>query len=130
MLAKISIEQKMLILAIIFLPISNFIVEFPFVGGDCANLFLFIGMCISIYKILINKESITDFEKFSLYFLLVFFLWQCICTILGIIEYDFYSMVYLEQMDKLRYLTQTLNGMGIVVSDITVIKLWLSFLTA
>lgn len=127
MLTKMSIEQKMLILAIIFLPISEFIVKFPFVEGDCSKLFLFIGMCISIYKIFMNKESITAFEKFSLYFLLIFFLWQCICTIIGIIEYDFYSMVYLEQMDKLRYLTQTLNGMGIVVSDITVIKLWLSF---
>ena len=112
-------------LAIIFLPINHYPVDFPIIGGVLSWLFVFSGICIYTYKIYIKKVILDDFEKMAICYMAVYFLWQCLCTVIGILEYNYYDMIYLEQMDKLRYLLQNLRQIGINVPELTAIKVWL-----
>ena len=122
---KTDIEQKLFILAIIFIPINHFIVEFPIVGGDISKLFALLGICIYMYKICMKKAELDSFERFALFYLAVYFLWQCLCTTIGILEYEYYDIIYPEQMDKLRYLLQNLRQTGMDIDDLTAMKVWL-----
>ena len=122
---KTDIEQKLFILAIIFIPINHFIVEFPIVGGDISKLFALLGICIYMCKICMKKAELDSFERFALFYLAVYFLWQCLCTTIGILEYDYYDIIYPEQMDKLRYLLQNLRQTGMDIDDLTAMKVWL-----
>ena len=125
-MAKVSYEQILLILAIIFLPINNFSVKLPLVGGAVSKGFIFIGFIVLIYDLFIKKYQLDEFERLCLYYLLACYLWQCLCTIIGIQEYEYNEMLYLEQMDKLRYLLQFLWRNGWSINDISAIKIWLT----
>lgn len=122
---KTDIEQKLFILAIIFIPINHFIVELPIVGGDVSKLFALLGICIYMCKICMKKAELDSFERFALFYLAVYFLWQCLCTTVGILEYEYYDLIYLEQMDKLRYLLQNLRQTGMDINELTAMKVWL-----
>lgn len=122
---KTDFEQKLFILAIIFIPINHFVVEFPIVGGDISKLFALLGVCTYLGKICIKKAALDSFERFALFYLAVYFLWQCLCTTIGILEYEYYDMIYLEQMDKLRYLLQNLRHTGLDIDELTAMKVWL-----
>ena len=122
---KTDFEQKLFILAIIFIPINHFVVEFPIVGGDISKLFALLGVCTYLGKICIKKAALDSFERFALFYLAIYFLWQCLCTTIGILEYEYYDMIYLEQMDKLRYLLQNLRHTGLDINELTAMKVWL-----
>ncbi len=122
---KTNFEQKLLILAIIFLPINHFRIDIPFIGTVLSKIFILAGMLLYVIKLVNGKQKLNSFERFSFFYLLVFFLWQCLCTVIGIQEFDYYALVSLEQMDKLRYFTQTLQSSGLPVTDVMAIKIWL-----
>lgn len=122
---KTNFEQKLLILAIIFLPINHFRIDIPFIGTVLSKIFILAGMLLYFIKLVNSKQKLNSFERFSFFYLLVFFLWQCLCTVIGIQEFDYYALVSLEQMDKLRYFTQTLQSSGLPVTDVMAIKIWL-----
>lgn len=122
---KTDFEQKLFILAILFIPFNHFIIEFPLVGGDISKLFVLVGVCTYLGKICVKKAVLDSFERFALFYLTVYFLWQCLCTTIGILEYEYYDMIYLEQMDKLRYLLQNLRLIGLDINELTAIKVWL-----
>ena len=120
-----NLEQKLFMLAIIFLPLTNFRIELPVGGGEVSRLFLFLGGCIYLYKIYTKQVTLDRFEKLALYYLAVSLLWQIICTVIGVLEYDYYDIIYLEQMDKLCYLLYNLKQTGIHVEEMAAIKTWL-----
>ena len=120
-----NLEQKLFMLAIIFLPLNHFCINLPVAGGVVSRVFLFFGVCIYLYKIFTKKVILDHFEKLALYYLAVTLLWQIICTVIGVLEYSYYDLIYLEQMDKLRYLLQNLEQTGIHVEEMTAIKIWL-----
>ena len=122
---KTDFEQKLFILAILFIPFNHFIVEFPIVGGDISKLFALVGVCTYLGKICIKKAVLDSFERFAFFYLAVYFLWQCLCTTIGILEYEYYDMIYLEQMDKLRYLLRNLRHTGLDINELTAMKVWL-----
>ncbi len=124
MLYQSSFEQKLLMLAIIFLPINAFRFNLPLVGVVISKLFILCGIGIYIYKVLTKKIVLDDFEKLCWYYLLVYFLWQCLCTIIGIYEYEYCNMLCLEQMDKLRFLMEDFRVFGWNINDIAAIKIW------
>ena len=124
-IANSNIEQKLFMLAIIFLPITHFSVSLPLVDRTISLIFVFLGMSISLYKVY-KKNIVPDrFEKAAFCFLAVSLLWQVLCTVIGILEYSYYDIIYLEQMEKLRYLLQNLAQTGIRLEELTAIKIWL-----
>lgn len=127
MTRKMHLEQILLILAIIFLPINHCRIAFPFVGTALSNFFILIGIVLYILKLYVGQLKIIRFEQFAFFYLFVLLLWQCLCTVIGIQEFDYYSLISLDQMDKLRYFIQTLRDYGLLVTDIAAIKVWLCF---
>lgn len=121
---QIDVERKLLILAIIFFPITNFRITLPITDKVLSGFFLLIGLAISLYKLFLEQDKLDKFERFSLFYLLAYFVWQCICCIVGVQEYAYYHLINLEQMDKLRVLLQELFRIGINFSDLTAIKAW------
>ena len=120
-----SLEQKLLILAIIFLPINHFRIDMPFIGTTLSKFFILAGILLYILKLCVGQLKLTRFEQFAAFYLFVLLLWQCLCTVIGIQEFGYYSLVSLDQMDKLRYFIQTLRDYGYPVTDIAAIKVWL-----
>lgn len=129
MLKDASFGQILLIFAIIFMPISNMPVTIPLVGRALSSLFLLIGLFCYIYKVGTRKENIGNIEKFFLYYLLIVFLWKCICSILGVVNFHYYNLVWLEHIAKLRSLLQTFQGFDFNVSDIAALKIWIGIRT-
>ncbi len=125
MMIKTNFEQKLFILAIIFLPINHFRIDFPLISTVLSKLFILAGITLYVLKLVSGKCKLTCFERFAFFYLLVFFLWQCLCTVIGIQEFDYYSLISLDQMDKLRFFVQTLQNNGLSVSDVMAIKVWL-----
>lgn len=125
MTRKMHLEQILLILAIIFLPINHFRIDMPFIGTALSKFFILAGIALYILKLCVGNLKLTHFERFAFFYLLVLLLWQCFCTVIGIQEFDHYRLVSLEQMDKLRFFIQTLHKNGLPVSDISAIKVWL-----
>ena len=125
MASKTNFEQKLLILAIIFLPVTNFRIDMPFIGTVLSKSFIMAGIVLFTLKLLIKNLKLNRFEQFAFFYLLIILLWQCVCTVIGIQEFDYYSLVSLDQMDKLRFFIQTLRDYGLLVTDITAIKVWL-----
>ena len=125
MTIKTNLEQKLLVLAIIFLPVNHFRIDMPFIGTALSKFFILAGIAVYILKLYVGKLKLTRFEQFAAFYLFVLLLWQCLCTVIGIQEFDYYSLVSLEQMDKLRYFLQTLRDYGLAVTDIAAIKVWL-----
>lgn len=121
-----NFEQILLILAIIFLPIIQFRVYIPIAGQVLSNFFCLLGIIIFIYEVIVGNEKLDKHELFFLYYLIVFFLWQCLSGVIGILEYEYYHLICLEQMDKLHNLLQSLHSFGISIRDLTAIKIWLS----
>lgn len=124
MLRKMHFEQILLILAIIFLPINHFRIDMPLMGTVFSKVFILIGIALYILKLCVGQLKLTHFERFACFYLVVLFLWQCLCTVIGIQEFDYYPLVSLDQMDKLRYFVQTLQNNGLHVTDISAIKGW------
>lgn len=124
-MAKTSFEQKLLILAIIFLPLNHFRISFPIVGSILSYLFLLLGILFFAYKVITGKEKLESDERFFAYFLGVFMLWKCICSILGIYEYNYNHLIWVEQIDKLKYLLQTFYNFGFEIDDIIALKAWI-----
>ena len=108
-----NLEQKLLILAIIFLPIVQFRVYIPIAGRVLSNLFFLLGISIFIFEVIVGNKKLDKHELFFLYYLIVFFLWQCLSGVIGILEYEYYHLICLEQMDKLHNLLQSLKSFGI-----------------
>ena len=125
---QIDVERKLLILAIIFFPITQFRITLPIIDKVLSGFFLLIGLAISLYKIFLEQDKLDKFERFSLFYLLAYFVWQCICCIVGVQEYAYYHLINLEQMNKLQVLLQELFRIGINISDLTAIKAWLSLI--
>lgn len=122
---KTSFEQKLLILAIVFLPINNFHISLPIIGSILSYLFLLLGVLFFVYKTIIEKEGLESDERFFIYFLGVLMLWKCICSILGTYEYSFNHLIWLEQIEKLKYLLQSFHDFGIEIDDLTALKIWI-----
>lgn len=125
MTRKMHLEQILLILAIIFLPINHFRIDIPFIGTALSKFFILVGIALYILKLCIGKLKLTRFERFAFFYLFVSLSWQCLCTVIGIHEFDYYSLVSLDQMDKLRYFIQMLQNNGLPITDISAIKVWL-----
>ena len=119
-----NLEQKLFMLAIVFLPLTHFSIELPVAGGEVSKFFLFLGGCIYLYKIYTKEVTLDRFEKLALCYLAVSLLWQILCTVIGVLEYSYYDIIYLEQMDKLRYLLQNLKQTGIHIEEMAAIKTW------
>lgn len=107
-----------------FLPLTHFSIELPVAGGEVSKFFLFLGGCIYLYKIYTKEVTLDRFEKLALCYLAVSLLWQILCTVIGVLEYSYYDIIYLEQMDKLRYLLQNLKQTGIHIEEMAAIKTW------
>lgn len=122
---KTNFEQILLILAIIFLPINHFRIEMPFIGATLSKFFILAGILLYILKLCVGQLKLTRFEQFAAFYLFVLLLWQCLCTVIGIQEFEYYSLVSLDQMDKLRFFIQMLRDYGFPVTDIAAIKVWL-----
>ena len=90
---KTNFEQKLLILAIIFLPINHFRIDIPFIGTVLSKIFILAGMLLYFIKLVNSKQKLNSFERFSFFYLFVFFLLQCLCTVIGIQEFDYYALV-------------------------------------
>ena len=125
MTRKMHLEQLLLILAIIFLPINHFRIDMPFIGTALSKFFILAGIALYILKLCVGNLKLTRFDRFSFFYLFVFLLWQCLCTVIGIQEFDYYSLISLDQMDKLRFFIQSLRNNGLPVTDIAAIKVWL-----
>ena len=107
------------------MPIDHFRIDFPLIGAVLSKLFILAGIVLYFFKVVNGNRKLTRFERFAIFYLLCFFIWQCLCTVIGIQDFNYYSHVSLNQMDKLRYFIQTLKNSGFPVTDITAIKVWL-----
>lgn len=125
MTRKMYLEQILLILAIIFLPINHFRIDMPIIGTALSKFFILAGIALYVLKLCVGSLKLTHFERFTFFYLIVFLLWQCLCTMIGIQEFDYYSLISLDQMDKLRFFIQSLRNNGLPVTDIAAIKVWL-----
>ena len=125
MTSKMDLKHVLFILAIIFLPVTHFRIDMPLIGTALSKFFILAGIILSVLKLTVGNLKSTRFERFAFFYLLVFLLWQCLCTVIGIQDFDYYDLVSLDQMDKLRYFIQTLRYNGIPVTDIVAIKVWL-----
>ena len=121
---KASFEQKLLILAIIFLPINRFCISIPIVEANIAHLFLLTGELFFVYKVIAGKEKLLDTERYFFCFLGVFTLWKCICSVLGIYEYSYYDLIRMDHFGKLNYLLQYLHSFGFEPDKIIAFKIW------
>ena len=72
------LEQILLILAIIFLPINHFRIDMPIIGTALSKFFILAGIALYVLKLCVGSLKLTHFERFTFFYLIVFlFLYIC-----------------------------------------------------
>ena len=122
-------QRVMFVFSIIALPFWHMPFNLPITGGDLLHFCLYLGLLLCLIKQYLFPRILTEFEKRGLLLILSIFLWNSICSILGVWDYPYYNMVDLMQMDKFKSLYDTLNLSKYGINDLTAIKFWLSVRT-
>lgn len=122
---KISFEQTLLILAIVFLPLNRLRIHIPVIASNLSQLFLVLGVLYFLYKVIAGKEILERNERYFLCFLGAFTLWKCICTVVGVYEYSYYDLVRVEQAGKVQYVLKFLHIVGLNADKLTAFKVWI-----
>lgn len=120
-----SIMQKfMLVLAVIFLPITTLPQRFALssIGLVLSYYPTLIGIFIFISQLYKRKVKI---EKRFIIFLVSYFIWQVICSFNGVINYEYYNLIQLEQMENLSIILLYLKNHGVLLDESIAIKVWL-----
>jgi hypothetical protein len=118
-------QRMMVMLAIITLPIRHLPVSLPLVGGDFMRLFIYAGLLLGLIDHYLFPRKYTTIEKQGLLFLAAVLFWGMICTVIGIMEYPYFSQIDLLQMDKFKNVYDTLLARTNTVSELAAMKVWL-----
>lgn len=119
-----NLERRLLQLLIIVLPLNGIpeSVRIPGLVGDLVNYVYCLMIIALVYEYLKYRFSIS--QK-ALLFIIVFILWQIICLIIGLINYEYNDLLILEQTGKLKTLLIYLSKFGVEINELVAIKGWL-----
>lgn len=121
----ISAQKLMLFIAIVVLPLTVF---------PKAHLLSVIGNNLVVYPLMMGiilwvvesiKNNHFDVNHKYLRYVLIYVLWQLLCTAIGLVTYDYNKLLSLEEMDKLSRVLEFCNQYGIKMQEMFAIKLWL-----
>lgn len=121
------IQRRILQFAIICLPLINFPIKFPLVAGNISLLFLFMGYGVLFLECIVRPIHLTKFEKYGLFFLLIYFGWYLITGFIGIEDYRYYHLLDIAKDDKLNSLYFNLNQYG-NIDSLALTRVWLRFI--
>jgi hypothetical protein len=124
---NVELQKIMLFIAIIFMPFVVFPKRFTisFIGNNIIYYPIIIGLLLWSYE-WYNTRKINFNIKYLYFFSLITF-WQILCTFIGVFTFDYYNLIDLNQMDKLRLIVQWLTNQGVLVDTRITIKIWLLF---
>lgn len=116
-------QRIMLFGLIITLPLTSIPKAFRILGvSSLSDYFFIIGLFLLIYEF-IRYKFIID-RKIKCFFV-IYILWQIICMINGLYNYQYNELLTLEQIPKLELILNTLRIEGIMINEILAIKCWL-----
>ena len=104
----IAIQENMLFLTIIFLPIYAFPARYQILGGGGKLSYYAIMIGFFCFMIEIYMYGLRVSKK-MLWFLVLFILWKAITTINGLIIYPYYDEVKIFGIDRLTYIFSRLG---------------------
>ena len=120
-----AIQKNTLFCAILCLPFSVApkAITVSGIGQNLLYYPLILGIICFAYECWQRKKI--DIPRKYLMFSYIYIIWQCICTIIGILTYEYYELIDLNQLRKLKLLLMLLSDYDIFLSEIMAIKGWL-----
>lgn len=121
-----KLKLSLFVLYILFLPLINIPIRYsiPGLGQDLSNYLSLIMLFFIIYEY--KKHELLLSSKFTAY-VLVFFLWQLLCLVIGLACFRSDELLVSSQSTKLRYIVEILFNYGIYVNIDTISKYWIFF---
>lgn len=126
-MASIVIWQRyMFMLMVLCLPFTHFSLDLPLVGKSPYLLFLLIGYTLFLFEYIILRKSFNKWEKYGCIFLCIITMWKVITGIIGIIDYQYFEQINLEQMENFKNLFDNLS-LYFPLNEESSIKYWLIY---
>lgn len=118
----IQIQRVLVICSIIFLPFMG-VPHLPF-GASLVSYPLFLGIMVGLVNMYKARQWYIIPKKYCS-FITLFFCWNIICIVIGVLVYPFYNTINMGQSDKLTFLLQALAARGIMIDETLALKGWL-----
>lgn len=118
-------QRIMIMLTIITLPFRHLSILLPLVGNDLMQLFIYAGLLLCLIDHYLFPKKYTVIKKQGLLFLVAVLVWGLLCTVIGIMDYPYFSQIDLLQMDKFKNVYDTILARTNMVNELTAMKVWL-----
>ena len=117
-------QRIMLMGLIITLPLTTIPqkIAIPGLGSSLSDYFFIFGLGLIIYEFIKYKFKI---DKKIKCFFIIYILWQIICLLNGLYNYQYNELLTIEQIPKLEFILEKLSSWGIVFNELIAIKCWL-----
>ena len=119
-----ELERVLLFLMIIALPINCLPIKYSITlfGQNLTDYFFYIGFALLVYEFVKFKFII---PKRMTYFICAYTIWQCVCLVIGLYNYQYDSYLSISQTPKLEWLFMKINEFGIIIPEMLALKTWL-----
>lgn len=120
-----TIQRCLLFSVVLCLPFSSIprTITISLIGSNLVYYPLLLGLICFAYECW--KEKQIDIPCKYVMFCCICICWQCACTIVGILTYEYYYLIDIEQIPKLEVLTGILASHNIFIPEVAAIKSWL-----
>lgn len=118
----VHIQKILLLTTIICLPFMA-VPHLPF-GASLVTYPLFLGIVLGLIDSYRERQWYIIPKKYCS-FIMLFFCWNVLCIIIGVLAYPFYDTVNMGQSDKLTVLLQALAARGVTIDDTLALQGWL-----
>lgn len=117
--------RVLLTLTIICIPFVNFPFELPIINNNLPDLWILLLVIVFLYHILFGTSKIEKNEQKIWYYFAFLLIWNCGCTIIGVIGYDYYDLIPVSDVSSVIPFVQFLSNYGIDITQIEAMKFWL-----